>query len=214
MADNTDNVDMVSENVEEYLEIMERLKENGEKITTTAIASLLKISPPSVTGMLDKLAKHGYIEHEAYKEIVLTKKGEDYGKKILNSHRTWEKFLTDILGIKMPKDAIHEIACKLEHVSSPEISDALSKLTSSKISKEKDEKMEISLAGMNEGDEGKILKIANGINFKIRLENLGVRIGKEIKVISKQPYGPITIEIEQHQIAIGREMAGKIYVEI
>ncbi len=52
------------------------------------------------------------------------------------------------------------------------------------------------------------------INFKMGLENLGVRIGKEIKVISKQPYGPITIEIDQHQIAIGRGMANKIYVEI
>ncbi len=204
----------VSENVEEYLEIMERLKERGEKITTTAIASLLKISPPSVTEMLDKLAKQGYIEHKAYKEIVLTKKGDDYGKKILNNHRIWEKFLTDFLRIKKDKDTIHEIACKLEHVSSPEISDALSKLTSSKGAKEEDEKMEIFLAGMNEGDEGKISKIVSGTNFKMRLENLGVRIGKEIKVISKQPYGPITIEIDHHQIAIGRGMANKIYLEI
>ncbi|CEG13438.1 conserved hypothetical protein [groundwater metagenome] len=210
----TDENTKVSENEEEYLEIMERLKESGEKITTTAIASLLKISPPSVTGMLDKLAKQGYIEHEAYKEIFLTKKGEDYGKKILTSHRTWENFLTNFLGIKKDKDTIHEIACKLEHVSSPEISDALSKLISSKGAKEKDEKTEISLAGMNERNEGKISKIVSGTNFKMMLENLGVRIGKEIKVISKQPYGPITIEIDQHQIAIGRGMANKIYVEI
>jgi len=210
MVDKKDNL---SENVEEYLEIMERLKERGEKITTTAIASLLKISPPSVTEMLNKLAKHGYIEHEAYKEIVLTKKGEDYGKKILNSHRTWEKFLTDFLGIKKDKDTIHEIACKLEHVSSPEISDALSRLISSKVAKEKMRK-EIPLIGMNEGERGKILKIVSGTNLKMRLENLGVRIGKEIKVISKQPCESITIEIEQHQIAIGRGMASKIYVEI
>ncbi|OQX20261.1 MAG: hypothetical protein BWK75_04975 [Candidatus Altiarchaeales archaeon A3] len=208
------NADNISENAEEYLEVMCRLKESGEKITTTAIASLLKISAPSVTGMLDKLAKQGYIKHEAYKEIFLTKKGEGYGKKILDSHRTWEKFLTGFLGIKKDKNTIHEIACKLEHVSSPEISDALSKLTYSKVSKEKDEKMEISLARMNEGDGGKISKIISGTNFKMRLENLGVRIGKEIKVICKQPYGPITIEIDQHQIAIGREMAGKIYVKI
>ncbi|CEG13638.1 Transcriptional regulator MntR (fragment) [groundwater metagenome] len=31
--------------------------------------------------MLDKLAKQGYIEHEAYKEIFLTKKVENSGKK-------------------------------------------------------------------------------------------------------------------------------------
>jgi len=118
----------VSENMEEYLEMMCRIKEKGEKITTTGIASLLKISPPSVTEMLDKLAKEGYIKHDAYKEIILTKKGEESGKKLLDSHRIWEKFITDFLKIKKDKNEIHEIACKLEHVSSPEITERLSKL--------------------------------------------------------------------------------------
>lgn len=72
--------------------------------------------------------------------------------------------------------------------------------------------MEVPLAEMNEEDEGKISKIV-GVNFRSRLENLGVRIGKEIKVISKQPFGPITIEIEQRQIAIGRKIASKVYIE-
>jgi len=118
----------VSKNIEEYLEAMCRIKEKEEKITTTGIASLLKISPPSVTEMLDKLAKEGYIKHDAYKEIILTKKGEEYGKKLLDSHRIWEKFITDFLKIKKDKNEIHEIACKLEHVSSPEITEGLSKL--------------------------------------------------------------------------------------
>lgn len=199
----------ISESAEEYLEIMERLRRKGEKITTTSIASLLKISPSSVTEMLNKLAKQGYVKHKPYKKIVLTKKGENYGKEILNSHRTWEKFLTEFLGIKKDKNTIHEIACKLEHVSSPEINNALSKLTPSN---KRDERKEITLANMNEGDKGKISKIET--KFKKRLENLGVRIGKEIEIITKLPYGPIIIEIEQHQIAIGREMSNKIYLEI
>lgn len=201
-----------SENVEEYLEAMARIKEQGKKITTTAIASLLKFSPPSVTEMLNKLAKQGYIKHEAYKEVILTKKGEEYGKRILNSHRTWEKFLTDILGIKKDKDTIHEIACKLEHVSSPEITDALSRLMFPKEAKGSKEK-EISLIKMNKGEKRRISKIAGQTNFKKLLENLGIKTGREIKIIKKQSYGPITIEIEQKQIEIGRGMANKIFVE-
>lgn len=206
----------VSEKIEEYLEIMYRLKEKGEKITTTVIASLLKISPPSVTEMLDKLAKQGYIEHERYKEIILTKKGEEYGKKILNSHRTWEIFLIDFLRIKVPKDAIHETACKLEHVSSSEIIEGISKLIE-KEAIEQDEtkqKNEISLTDMHEENNCTVAKIYCGKCCVDQLENLGVTSGKKIKVINKQPYGPITIETSQSKVSIGRKIAGNICVKI
>ena len=41
-----------SESVEEYLETLWRMHESGEKITTTGIASVLGVSPASVSEML------------------------------------------------------------------------------------------------------------------------------------------------------------------
>jgi len=45
-----------------------------------------------------------------------------------------------------------------------------------------------------------------------RVKNLGINIGEKIKVISKQPLGPITIEVKNTKVAVGRGMAYKIYV--
>ncbi|ODS37563.1 MAG: hypothetical protein A7315_13315 [Candidatus Altiarchaeales archaeon WOR_SM1_79] len=47
-----------------------------------------------------------------------------------------------------------------------------------------------------------------------QLENIGIRIGKEVKVVSIQPFGPVMIEIDAHRTAIGRGRASKIYVEV
>ena len=47
-----------------------------------------------------------------------------------------------------------------------------------------------------------------------RLKNMGVQVGKDLTVIAKQPFGPIVIEIDNIQTAIGRGMAHKIYVSL
>jgi len=73
---------------------------------------------------------------------------------------------------------------------------------------------EISLIDMYEGNKGIFVKICCGKHFTAdRLRNLGITLGKEIKIISKQPCGPIIIEIDQSKIAIGRKIASKIYVK-
>jgi Fe2+ transport system protein FeoA len=41
-----------------------------------------------------------------------------------------------------------------------------------------------------------------------------VQVGKDLTVIAKQPFGPIVIEIDDIQTAIGRGMAHKICVRL
>ena len=82
--------------------------------------------------------------------------------------------------------------------------------------------MEKSLIELHEREKGIITKILGGSGrghgisrgtIK-QLQNLGIRAGKEITVVSIQPFGPIVIEIDGHKTAIGRGRAAKIYVEI
>ena len=48
-----------------------------------------------------------------------------------------------------------------------------------------------------------------------RLEALGIRPGKRItKVSSMFMRGPVTLQIDHYQVAIGHGMAGRILVEI
>ena len=73
----------------------------------------------------------------------------------------------------------------------------------------------ISVAKMRSGQHGKIVEIIGGCNLEKRLEALGIRKGREIKKISEQwMKGPVLLQHGHSQIALGFQMASKVFVEI
>ncbi|WP_458455463.1 metal-dependent transcriptional regulator [Methanobrevibacter sp.] len=115
--------DKISDNIEEYLEVLYRNGSNGEQVSTTQLSKDLGIAPGSVTQMLKKLENLGYITYTPYKGAVLTDEGMKIAQKITRKHRILEKFLTDILKIK--EENVHEQACEMEHTLSDEAERAL-----------------------------------------------------------------------------------------
>ncbi|MBQ2665398.1 metal-dependent transcriptional regulator [Methanobrevibacter sp.] len=113
----------ISENIEEYLEVLYRNGSNREQVSTTQLSKDLGIAPGSVTQMLKKLEDLGYIEYTPYKGATLTDEGMKIAQKITRKHRILEKFLSDILKIK--EENIHEQACEMEHSLSDEAERAL-----------------------------------------------------------------------------------------
>ena len=83
---------------EDYLETIYKLRKEKGQARLSNVAEELKISKPSVTQMVQKLAADGFIDHRPYAPIILTKKGEAIGRKIAQRHSVLEEFLT-ILGI-------------------------------------------------------------------------------------------------------------------
>ena len=115
--------DKISENIEEYLEVLYRNGSNGEQVSTTQLSKELGIAPGSVTQMLKKLENLGYIGYTPYKGATLTDEGMQIAQKITRKHRILEKFLIDVLKIK--EENVHEQACKMEHSLSDEAERAL-----------------------------------------------------------------------------------------
>ena len=113
----------ISENIEEYLEVLYRNGSNGEQVSTTKLSKDLGIAPGSVTQMLKKLEALGYIKYTPYKGAVLTDEGMRIAQKITRKHRILEKFLLDVLKIK--EENVHEQACEMEHTLSDEAERAL-----------------------------------------------------------------------------------------
>ena len=113
----------ISENIEEYLEVLYRNGSNGEQVSTTQLSKDLGIAPGSVTQMLKKLENLGYISYTPYKGATLTPEGLNIAQKITRKHRILEKFLIDILKIK--EENVHEQACEMEHTLSDEAERAL-----------------------------------------------------------------------------------------
>lgn len=113
----------ISENIEEYLEVLYRNGSNGEQVSTTQLSKDLGIAPGSVTQMLKKLEDLGYIEYTPYKGATLTDEGMKIAQKITRKHRILEKFLLDVLKVK--EENVHDQACEMEHTLSDEAERAL-----------------------------------------------------------------------------------------
>jgi ferrous iron transport protein A len=71
------------------------------------------------------------------------------------------------------------------------------------------------VAQMRTGDRGRIIEIAGGYGLTRRLEAMGIRPGKKItKVSSMLMRGPVTVQVDGVQVAIGFGMARRILVEL
>ena len=116
---------MSSDSVQEYLEAIYFFNEQGKLAKNTELSKKLKVAPPSVTQMIQKLAEDGLVDYKPYKGTSLTGKGMALAQKIVRKHRLLERFLHDNLGID--KEKVHDEACRMEHSLSDEAALALCK---------------------------------------------------------------------------------------
>ena len=71
------------------------------------------------------------------------------------------------------------------------------------------------LTGMQTGQSGIIAEIRGGYGMVNRLAALGLRPGKRItKVSSMIMRGPVTVEVDRAQVAIGHGMANRIIIDL
>lgn len=117
---------MESERTQEYLEAIYKRQDKETPVSTSSLARDLKVSQPAVTDMLGTLEKKGLIDYKTGKGTILTDTGRQRAIGVIRRHRLWERFLTDILGMRW--DKVHDEACRLEHVSSPDIEEGLSSI--------------------------------------------------------------------------------------
>src|SRR5918997_2666473 len=105
--------------IQDYVKEIYKLGSSGRKVTTSALARRLRVSAPSATAMLKKLASLGLVEHERYRGAALTRKGEKVALEVIRHHRLLEQYLSQTLGL--PLDELHDEADRLEHALSEEL---------------------------------------------------------------------------------------------
>ena len=73
--------------------------------------------------------------------------------------------------------------------------------------------MEKKLSQMKYEEKGRIKKIDQSL--KARIAGMGIREGKEIKMMTKQPMkGPLVVSVNRANSSIGLGLADKIIVEV
>ena len=105
--------ELLSATVEEYLETIYNISMEGEVVIGARLADRFCVAAPTVTEMLKRLVRNGYIEMDNKRHVTLTEAGNKAAEAVLRRHRLTERFLVDMLGMQWHE--VHEEACRLEH---------------------------------------------------------------------------------------------------
>ncbi len=108
----------MTQSLEDYLEAVGNLAQNGAVPRVKDIAKVLGLSKPSVHIALHLLEDHGMIIHEPYQDIIITEKGIEKYNEIKAKHDMLSTFLQTILGVS--KENAEKDACQMEHILSEE----------------------------------------------------------------------------------------------
>jgi ferrous iron transport protein A len=74
--------------------------------------------------------------------------------------------------------------------------------------------METPITCLRAGTEAVIAKLLGGCTFQRRLRTMGIREGKNVRLVAIHPLaGPLVLEVDGRQITIGRGIAQRIMVE-
>jgi DtxR family Mn-dependent transcriptional regulator len=218
---------MAHEIVEQYLKVIYNLTEDGGMAKTTEIASAMDIAPASVTEMLHKLSKKGYVRHEPYKGVVLRPRGMKIACKISRKHRLLERFLADFVGVS--GKSRHEQACKMEHALTDEAEKNLCRIMhhptecphgrriprcDRSTTCEKCTSTDTPLSEIAEGQRVIVSHLMSTNQDELcSMLSMGFVPGAEVRVEKKIPMGgPIIVSLKGTKVAIARDRGNLLHV--
>ena len=205
--------------VEDYLEEIKRLEEDGERITATVLARLLDVSLPSASEMLKRLRSEGYLSRDPGGTILLTPEGRRLAHTILRRHRLVECLLVSKLG--MGWFEVHGEAHRIEHAISARVEEAMAKALDypdfcphGHPICPVDLRATRRLSELEPGERGLVAQISEVKEVVLPyLEQNGIRPGARLVVKDAAPNeGPMTIESEEQVSSLGRELASLVRV--
>ncbi|HEX2294649.1 MAG TPA: metal-dependent transcriptional regulator [Actinomycetota bacterium] len=200
--------------VEDYLEEIKRLEEDGDRITATVLARTLEVSLPSASEMLKRLAGEGYLLREKGGSIVLTPEGRRLAHTILRRHRLVECLLVQKLGMAWYE--VHSEAHRIEHAISARVEEAMAKALDypdfcphGHPICPVDFRDLRRLSETEAGGTGVVAQISEVTEEVLPyFDQNGIRPGAVVHVKDIAPMdGPITVETPDGVTSIGRELA-------
>jgi DtxR family Mn-dependent transcriptional regulator len=209
--------------VEDYLKVIFELEATEGSAGTNEIAAALGIAAASVSGMIRRLAEQGWIAHERYRGVRLTRAGKRAALKTIRRHRVIEAYLTTALGY--PWDRVHDEAERLEHAASDELIDRMAAAIGEPSTDPHGapiptregtiaEERLASLATIPVGKRVRIQRVGDRDAEQLRyLAEIGITPGRQVEVIARAPFdGPIDLRIGRVVRSIGPALARQIAV--
>ncbi len=216
----------VTHAVEDYLKVIWKLSHRGredERVPVGDIATHLRVSAPSVTGMVQKLQGMGLVQYARYDGVRLSAKGRKIALEIVRHHRLWELYLHTRLGV--PLDRVDVEAERLEHVLSDDMEELLSRALGDPTHDPHGDPIPTKsgalgavrgepLPGLSLATPAVVTHVSDRHADKLRyLVTLGLVPGARVVLLQRAPFGgPLTVRVGRKRCAIDPELAALVRV--
>ncbi len=210
--------------VEEYLEAIFALQEEGIPVIQARLAERLDKAAPSVSEMLDRLEDEGFIVRSA-RQISMTPQGAALATGVVRKHRLAERLLVDIIGLDW--DKAHLEAGRWEHVISDEVEDRLVVILGNPTTcphgnpipgATPPDSHQRPLADARVGDRITIERITESIEHDTAsltyLNDHGLTPGAIATVKVRAPDGTLTLMIGSESVALGPAITHQMFVAV
>jgi DtxR family transcriptional regulator, Mn-dependent transcriptional regulator len=207
----------LTRSVEDYLKAIYQLSPEGRPASTSDIAHLLALSPPSVTGMVKRLSEHGLLEHVPYRGVQLTEEGRRAALRMVRRHRLIEAYLVEFLGYSW--DTVHDEAERLEHAVSDTLVERMATALGNPDVDPHGDPIpsadgfihELSCTPLTDipvGETVEIHRVHESQPDRLRyIASIGLKPGVQVTVVDRQPIDDlVTIDVGGQRHVIGREL--------
>jgi DtxR family Mn-dependent transcriptional regulator len=212
--------------LEEYLEAILELQEEGTRVIQARLADRLGHSAPAVSEMIHRLRSERYLRLEG-RSLVLTAKGRARAEIVVRKHRLAERLLTDVIGL--PWHKAHVEACRWEHVMSDEVEERLVELLGHPTTcphgnpipgvsgpRGAPARPLVSLASLGAGRRVRLERVTEEVEIDLEalayLSTNGFIPGTDARVAARAPDGTLTIELGSRSFALGPALARQLFV--
>jgi DtxR family Mn-dependent transcriptional regulator len=209
---------------EDYLKAIAEAESEESSVIAATIARWLGVTPPAVALALRRLRRDKLVEVDRRGRISLTKAGREISDKLRFRHHLVERMLSEILGMEWYK--VHDEAERLEHSISEDVERRLVEKLGSNgacphgnpISKNSVERRKLGLQQLWEATPGSSFRVDSMYERDRKLleyfDGLGIRPGVDLKVLSRNYDGTLTLRLEKTTISLGEAAATKIWVSL
>lgn len=210
--------------LEEYLETIHSLQEEGTPVIQARIAERLGRAAPSVSEMLDRLADEGYVSRSG-RVVELTGAGATLAAKVVRRHRLAERFLVDVLGL--PWHKAHEEAGVWEHVISEDVEERMVAILGNPTTcphgnpipgaePAPSAGLQRPLAEVEAGTTVRLERISEDVETDmsslVYLDEHGFVPGATARVSSRGPDGTLVLEVGESTVAFGSALSRRLFV--
>ncbi|EGQ3564253.1 metal-dependent transcriptional regulator [Staphylococcus pseudintermedius] len=213
---------MLTEEKEDYLKAI--LSHDGidTYVSNKTLSRFLNIKPPSVSEMVGRLEKEGYVMTKPYKGVKLSELGLSYTLDVIKRHRLIELFLIEVLNYTW--EEVHVEAEVLEHRVSKLFVERLDELLKypktcphgGVIPRDNqfEEIYKIPLLSFEEGDVVTIRRVRDRSELLVFLSSKALSIGDTVKVIAKDDINRLMeLENKGEKIVLSYQNAEVIFGE-